>query len=391
MARGPLLSHRSSMRHAATWGLLVVLLATLALAPPLLALGPTPIEAVYDERNSLSKASVRWPAFITTTKAVDTLGNTVKFAWDAGILVDEWILDLGIVWDTGEVRGTMSGSASLGDRVSALYESCWASHAGECSGTASFSGTIVEGHAEPYGDRGQWRVCFIVEGTINLKGEISHFQRPWTEGLAADGTPIPENERVVIDRAEIQDYRQFFTGIIYPPDGERFTSPYLQLLTKRTEPADASDENVGPYLTGMGPVFVFTRGTLPEDAPSPGPAIGVCEAAAVSGAITLTGEERDAESPADTGPEVLEELSASIGIYPDSPVPGKAVVFRAQVSGKAADEALTYAWYVDGELVGSDETAQWTATLGEHEVSLEVQSAADEERGAIASSGFVVA
>jgi len=391
MARGPLLPHRPSMRRLRRWFIPLALLAALTLGRPLLALGPTPIQAVYDERNSLRKASVRWPAFITTTQAVDTNSNTIKFQWDAGLPVDEWILDLGVVWETGEVRGTMSGSASLGDRVSQLYERCWASHAGECSGTADFSGTIVEGHAEPYGDKGQWRVCFVVEGTIDLKGEISHFRRPWTEGLAGDGTPIPENERIAIDRAEIQDYRQFFTGIIYPPDGERFTSPYLALMTKQAEPADTSDEIADPYLTGMGHVFVFSRGILPEKVPSPGPAIGVCEAAALSGAITPAANQSDVEPLPEADPSAIEEFSASIGIYPDPPVPGKVAVFRAQVSGEAADEALSYTWYVDGEMVGSDETAQWSATVGEHEVSLKVQSTLAEERGAIASSGFVVA
>lgn len=368
----------------------ILLFLILAFIAPHLACAQsnTNIEAIYDPQNSLREGSIRWPAFITTDKAVDSNGDTITFAQDAALPIDEWILMLGVDWTTGEVRGTMSGSASLGDRVAQLYESCWASHAGQCAGTATFNGTIVDGHAEPHGDRGQWRICFVVEGTVNLRYEFSHFVHPWTEGLADDGASTPPKERVALSRAEIAGYRQFFTGIIYPPDGERHTVPILQLLTKKSEIEDGEDGDVGPYLIGMGPQFTFTRGFLPEVPPVPGPAMGVCEAAQAAGTIAPTHEEHsdgaeDVEQP-------LNALSVSIGLSPDPPVLDRVVIFRPEVHGNSPQESLRYAWQLDGEPLGTDESAQWNATLGEHVVSLNLQSDNDPERAAVASLSFVV-
>jgi len=116
-------------------------------------------------------------------------------------------------------------------------------------------------------------------------------------------------------------------------------------------------------------------------------------AAKRAGDISPSADQSASDAPDEEGAAeaASQELRANVGLYPDPPVPGKVVVFQSQVSGQAQGEALSYAWYLDGEPLGTGETAQWTATLGEHAVSVEVRSAAAEDRIAIASAGFLVA
>ena len=347
------------------------------------------IEAVYDPRNYMASSSIRWPAFLTTDEAVDYDGGAIVQAHEAVLSIDEWILLLDVDWSTGQVGGTMTGSASLGDPVSQLYESCWASHAGECAGSATFSGTIVEGHVEPRGSDGQWRICFVVEGSIDLAYQMSHSVRPWQQGLADDGTSQEPNERVELTREATGGHRHLFSGTIYQPDGDRYTTPYLLLMNKELAAPTAADDEIGPSFGGNGGIFALTRGTVPSESPSPGPPTGICEAVETSGSMGAFPASPSQGS--DDAEEPLEELRASIAIYPDPPILDKVVTFSPEVQGSGAGEGLRYAWHLNGEALGTDQAAQWTATPGEHIVTLQIQSTDAAERTATASLGFAVA
>ncbi len=379
--RGPLSRFR--------WCLPMLLLASLVPLRTALAENDGSIEAIYDPRNSMASSSIRWPAFLTVDQAVDYDGGAIVQEHEAGLSIDEWILLLDVDWNTGQVSGSITGSASLGDAVSQLYESCWASHAGECAGSATFTGTIVEGHVEPRGDDGQWRICFVVEGSIDLAYQMSHFVRPWQQGLADDGSSQEPNERVELVRQATGSFRQLFTGTLYQPDGDRYTTPYLLLMNKELAAPTAAGEETGPAFGGNGGIFAVTRGTVPSEPPSPSPATGGCAAVEASG--SLEAFPGGAAKPPDDADEPREDLTVSIAIYPDPPVLDKVVTFSPEVQGNDASEGLRYAWHLDGEALGTEQAAQWTATPGEHVVTLQIQSADAPERTAAASLGFVVA
>jgi len=371
------------------WCLTVLLLTTLVVPALVGAQTSSSIEAVYDARNYMASSSIRWPAFLTVDQAVDYDGGAIVQEHEAGLSMDEWILLLDVDWNTGLVGGSISGSASLGDPVSQLYESCWASHAGDCAGSATFTGTIVEGHAEPRGDDGQWRICFVVEGSIDLDYRMIHFVRPWQQGLADDGSSQEPNERVELTRQAAGSFRQLFIGTLFQPDGDRYTTPYLLLMKKELAAPTAGEDETGPSFGGNGGIFAVTRGDVPSAPPSPSPATGVCAAVEASGSLeAFPGGTATAPDDAD---EPRDDLTASIAIYPDPPILGKVVTFSPEVQGSGPRESLRYAWHLDGEALGTDQAAQWTATPGEHVVTLQIQSADAPERTAAASLGFVVA
>ncbi len=381
VTRGPFLPLRRCLT--------MLLLASLLVPHLVGAQTNSSIEAVYDARNSMASSSVRWPAFLTADQDVDYDGGAIVQEHEAGLSIDEWILLLDVDWNTGHLGGTMTGSASHGDPISQLYTSCWASHAGECAGSATFTGTVVEGHVEPRGGDGQWRICFVVEGSIDLAYQMSHFVRPWQQGLADDGTSQEPNERVELARQAAGSFRQLFTGTLYQPDGDRYTTPYLLLMNKELAASTAGEDDTGPSFGGNGGIFTLTRGDVPSAPPSPSPATGICEAVAASGSMDAF--PADAAQTSEDTEEPREALSASIAIYPEPPIPDKAVTFSPEVQGSGTGEGLRYSWHLDGEPLGTEQVAQWTATPGEHVVTLQIQSADAPERTATASLGFVVA
>lgn len=360
---------------------LLVCILFLLRSPTIGAQGPSTFELVYDpQASTYGKANIRWPSFMQPDPYDE-------FVWDAGVPVDEWVLSLTIDWTTGQVRGTMTGQGeNRGSRLDAFYgSSCWVERAGECKVAGEFRADIVQGYIEPYGEdgkahKGWWRICFVAKGTIGLEGQMRHKTVPWTEKVEGEAV----GEWVTVSHEESAPFQEFFSGALLPADGEDRTTPEFLLMTERGTNGDAWDPEAGPSLTDIGPLFVLNRGTLPAQVPSPGPEMGICEA---TGDAWASGEASPQEgSDTVSDPDgAAEKLQVSASFYPDPPVPGKVVVFQAQVTGQASGETLHYAWYLDGELLGTQETAEWTATLGEHTLTLEVQSAADAERGAAAT------
>jgi hypothetical protein len=105
--------------------------------------------------------------------------------------------------------------------------------------------------------------------------------------------------------------------------------------------------------------------------------------------VYVQGEGRNVETTVtlEVGEEA--ELVASIGMDPPVPVLEKAVTFTPRVEGAKANEALSYRWQLDGQILCVTEMCVWGEALeGGHEMMLEVSG--EGERISVAQRQFKV-
>ena len=105
--------------------------------------------------------------------------------------------------------------------------------------------------------------------------------------------------------------------------------------------------------------------------------------------VYVQGEGRDTESTVtiEVGEEL--ELVASIGLDPPVPVLEQGVTFTLRVEGAKANEALSYRWFLDGQVLCETAMCAWGEALkGSHMVQLEVRG--EGERLAVEQRQFEV-